>query len=296
LKRLQRTAGNRAATVVARQHQGGSSRDLTRLSDSDLEAEHSQLQRKLQDTTASSASHDEDLHRLREIETELGRRSDAARERAPATNAIAHLVRLAHAARSQSGGPDFAKSVDEFRTALQAKLTALAPGDPLPPDLKIVMVALALWTSDPGNKWGEGSWDSKDLTLGAADYAVVPAGQNKCNAYVAEVLHQATDQVFRAIPSKEQPGRFFPHRARDWGDRAKAIPHFPVVDPPVVGDIVSTGGHVGVYLGTYAGHTLYISARDDPLGVFGGDVQHTHGIQIKYAPSGSNVVYRRYQP
>lgn len=72
------------------------------------------------------------------------------------------------------------------------------------------------------------------------------------------------------------------------------IPHFPVVASPAIGDFVSTGSHVGIYLGSYAGHALYISVGGGVLGRGGGPAQH--GIQVRYGPAGPNLIYRRYQP
>ena len=112
---------------------------------------------------------------------------------------------------------------------------------------------------------------------------------------MAEVLHGAVGTVHKAIPSADEPGRFFPYRAKQWGDTAQLIPSYPVVGDPRMGDVWSNGSHVGVFLGEYNGRLLYISARDDGDGVFALDkVQHEHGIQIKFMPKGG--VYRRYTP
>ena len=153
-----------------------------------------------------------------------------------------------------------------------------------------------LWSKDPGNQWGEGIWDSEDLVMSAADYATVPEGQYKCNAYVAEVAYRSFGTVQRVYKSEEQHGRYFPYRAKDWGDTSKAIPLFPVVTSPQMGDVWSNGSHTGIYLGTYAGHRLYISARDTGSGVWGlrSEIQKEHGIQIKELEAGG--VYRRYIP
>ena len=132
--------------------------------------------------------------------------------------------------------------------------------------------------------------------MSAADYATVEAGQYKCNAYVSEVAYRSFRVVHRVYESEEEAGRYFPYRAAEWGDKTKAIPHFPVVDDPRMGDVWSNGSHTGIYLGTYAGKRLYVSARDDGDGVWGlhSEVQKPHGIQIKYLPAGG--VYRRYTP
>jgi hypothetical protein len=185
--------------------------------------------------------------------------------------------------------------VNDFRKELGRRLMAQNEGDPLPPDLAIVMRALMLWSKDSGTQWGEGIWDSRDLTLTAADYATVPASQNKCNAYVAEVLYGAVGTVHKAHQSSEQARRWFPYRAREWSNPSQAIPNYPVVASPQLGDVWALEGHVGVYLGEYAGRTIYISARDDDSGVFALDkVQHAHGIQIKFMKPGGT--YRRYTP
>ncbi|MQA87397.1 MAG: hypothetical protein GEV03_22900 [Streptosporangiales bacterium] len=216
----------------------------------------------------------------------------ARQQQAPAVDVLTLLVRLARAARAGSSGPDFAAAVHGLRAAFRAGLSALAPGDPLPPDLKTAMAALALWSSDPGNGWSEGIWGSRELILSVADYATLPAGRSRCDAYLAEMLHSTTERVFRVYESEEQQDRYFPSSAREWGDPAQTIPDFPVVTSPMLGDVVSTGGHVGVYLGSYAGRILYLSAGGDVVrrGSGGG------GVQITYGPSHSNVVYRRYRP
>jgi hypothetical protein len=210
--------------------------------------------------------------------------------------AASRLESLAHVAKREgTEGQAFSASVDAFRRTLSARVSAVNEGDPLPPDLAVVLRALVLWSRDTGTKWGEGIFDSTDVTLTAAEYATVPAGQNKCNAYVAEVLHGAVGTVHKAIPSEDEPGRFFPYRAKQWGDTAQVIPNYPVVPDPRLGDIWSNGSHVGVFLGEYNGRLLYISARDDGDGVFGLEkVQHEHGIQVKFMPKGG--VYRRYTP
>jgi outer membrane protein OmpA-like peptidoglycan-associated protein len=212
------------------------------------------------------------------------------------------LDAVSEAARSQSVRftwqveQGFSRGVREFKRTLKQRLEALPAGEPLPDDLRFVMEALLLWSRDSGNQWGEGIWDSQDLVMSAADYATVPAGQYKCNAYVAEVAYRSVGIVQRAIASQGQPGRFFPHQARDWGNAKQAIPNFPVVTGPQLGDIWSNGSHTGIYLGTYAGHRLYISARDDSEGVWGlrSGIQQEHGIQIKELGQGG--VYRRYTP
>ena len=90
-------------------------------------------------------------------------------------------------------------------------------------------------------------------------------------------------------------GKYFPYQAREWGNPATTLPRFKVVTSPALGDIWSNGSHTGIYLGTHYGKRLYISARDDGLGLFGEDkVQYAHGIQIKLLPDGG--VFRRYTP
>jgi hypothetical protein len=207
---------------------------------------------------------------------------------------LAKLARLGEAAKKEGvGGAKFKKSVDAFRKTLKTRVEAAKADQPLSPDIQLIMKALMLWSKDPGNKWGEGIWDSNDLIMSAPDYATVPASQYKCNAYVAEVIYQAFGIVHRAHKSQEEKGKYFPYRASEWGDPKKTIPHFVVVSKPQMGDIWSIGTHIGIYLGEYAGKGLYTSARDDGSGVFGLEKeQKKHGIQIKYVKSGG--VYRRY--
>ena len=210
--------------------------------------------------------------------------------------ALARLRYLAEVAQGEgTAGREFARAVDAFRTSLRSRLGAVLEGDPLPPDVAMVTKALILWSTDPGNVWGEGIWDSTDVTLSAAEYATVAAGQDKCNTYVAEVVFQAVGTVHKVHESSDEPGRYFPYRASEWGDPSVRIPHFDIAANPQIGDIWSSGTHVGVYLGEYAGKPLYISARDDGDGVFAlGQVQQKHGVQIKYIKPGG--VYRRYVP
>jgi outer membrane protein OmpA-like peptidoglycan-associated protein len=265
------------------------------LDDAELDREIGRLRERL--ASMSTEPDSPDRIRLGQLEAERHRRdraAEASAQRAPLGGILSHLARLKAAASKESGAADFEKALDAFRADFAARLAAVPHDAPLPPDLHLVMSALALWSTDPGNQWGEGSWDSNDLVMSAAEYATVPEGQNKCNAYVAEVVNRSLGLVFKTYPAAAQPGRFFPFRARDWGDPKTVIPHFPVVASPVMGDIVSTGSHVGVFLGSYGGHNLYVSARDDPIGVFGTGVQHAHGIQIKFLPT--VPVARRYTP
>ena len=213
---------------------------------------------------------------------------------------LARLDRLATIASGEgteegTTGADFAKAVADLRAAIKARMDAVPMADPLPPDVDIIMKALIIWSTDPGNKWGEGRWDSKALILSAHDYATIPASQNKCNAYVAEVVFQSLGLVFKHFPSKEQPGRFFPFRAGEWHDASVAIPHFPAVSTPVMGDVYATSTHSGIFLGEYAGKQLYVSARDEAGGVFAaGTIQEKHGVQIKVIPKPG--VFRHFTP
>jgi hypothetical protein len=210
------------------------------------------------------------------------------------------LEKLGVAAKAEgTEGADFKKAVDEFKTTLRVRMQSLNPGDALPIDVDLIMKALMLWSTDPGNKWGEGSWDSNDLVMSAPDYAIVPASQYKCNAYVAEVIYQSLGKVYRIHPQVDyvfKTGKYFPYRAGEWGDVNQVIDKFPVISSPVMGDMWSNGLHTGIYLGEYAGKKLYLSARDDGSGVFGlkANVQREHGVQVKYLPDGG--VFRRYTP
>jgi outer membrane protein OmpA-like peptidoglycan-associated protein len=289
--------GGRGGRVTAKPatQPGPVSQDLSRLSDAELDRNIEQARKRL--TSLSSAPDSPDRIRLDQLEAEHFRRTrtaEAAAQRAPLTGILTHLALLSESAGKESGGADFQTTLDAFRVDLAKQVAAVPADAPLPPDLRLVMAALALWSTDPGNQWGEGSWDSRDLVMSSAECATIPAGQNKCNAYVAEVVDRSLGLVFKVYPASGQPGRFFPFRAHDWGDATTTIPHFPVVTSPLMGDILSTGKHVGVFLGSYGGRTLYVSARDEAIGVFGTDVQHAHGIQIKFAPAAP--VFRRYTP
>lgn len=205
------------------------------------------------------------------------------------------LAQLGVAAKTEPGGAEFQKVVDAFRKTLTSQIDALNADQELPKDVDLVMKALMLWSQDPGNKWGEGSWDSNDLVMTAADYVTVPASQYKCNAFVAEAIYQSLRLVFLVHEAAQARGQYFPYQAREWGDTAQVIPKFAVVQAPKMGDVWSNGTHTGIYLGEYEGKKLYISARDDGKGVFALDkVQKEHGVQIKYLADGG--VYRRYTP
>ena len=206
---------------------------------------------------------------------------------------VSKLIDLKNAAVTSD---KFANAVNEFSANLKHQVQdAVGKSEHMSIPQIITVESLRLWTEDPGNQWGEGSWDSSDLIMSASCYAIVPASQNKCNVYVAEVIFLATGITFKVIESKEKPGQYFPYRAKDWGDTQKTIPHFVVVNNPKMGDIWSNGSHTGIYLGEYNGVKLYISARDDGNGVYGVDsVQHEHGIQIKQLPDGG--VYRTFTP
>jgi hypothetical protein len=104
-------------------------------------------------------------------------RAQATEERAPLGDLLTRVDELGVQARSEKGGPDFEKAVGEFRNMLRLRVAALAPEQPLPPDLKIVMQALILWGADSGGQWGEGVWDSDELVMSASEYARVPASQ-----------------------------------------------------------------------------------------------------------------------
>jgi hypothetical protein len=231
-----------------------------------------------------------ELRSIRQDETDLLNRLERLADAAVSEAVPSQSVRLIWRAE------DFGQGIRQFKRTLKLRLESLHEGDPLPDDLRLVLEALMLWSNDPGNQWGEGIWDSRDLVMSAADYVTVPAGQYKCNAYVAEVAYRSFSLVQRVYESEQQPGRFFPYQAKDWGNANLAIPHFGVVTRPDMGDIWSNGSHTGIYLGTYTGHRLYISARDDGSGVWGlnSEIQKAHGIQIKELQAGG--VYRRYTP
>jgi outer membrane protein OmpA-like peptidoglycan-associated protein len=212
-------------------------------------------------------------------------------------DSVNRLQRLHDYAMREGGdGAQFATMVLAFRTTLQHRINAVQPGDPLPPDVQIVMRALILWMRDDGRTWGEGNDESSNVILSFAGYATVPASQNKCNTYVAEVLYKAVGTVHKVHESDRQEGRYFPYRAREWGNQGQTIEHYPVVTSnPQMGDVWSNGSHVGIFLGEYNGKLLYISARDDGDGVFAlRNTQHAHGVQIKLLPTGG--VYRRFDP
>lgn len=206
------------------------------------------------------------------------------------------LTKLSAIAKTEgTAGVEFHKVLDSFKQTLTSSIQSLSADEPLPHDVDLVMKALMLWSQDPGNKWGEGWWDSDPLVMSAAHYVTVPSGQYKCNAYVAETIYQSLRLVFLVHEAEQAKGQYFPYRAGEWGDVNLAIPKFSIVQTPKMGDVWSSGSHTGIFLGEYSGKKLYISARDDGEGVFGLDkVQKEHGVQIKYLPDGG--VYRRYTP
>src|SRR5581483_11141864 len=208
---------------------------------------------------------------------------------------LARLDRLAGFVGS--GSPEaveFSLAVRAFEDTLRRRLTAVESGHALPEDVRIALEALTLWARDNGRTWGHAA-NNVNVNLSAPQYATVAGHMNKCNIYVAEVLNRTVGTLQQIYESDRQPGRYFPYRAEDWGDTGTEIPGYPVVRVPKMGDIWSNGHHVGVYLGTYDGHRMYISARNDTDNVFGiGDIQFEHGIQVKFLPDGG--VLRRHVP
>ena len=208
---------------------------------------------------------------------------------------LKRLGTLADYAKGEGGEAlSFARSIQKFEQHLRECIAKLCPNEELPNDLKVVFVALRYWKDDSGQQWGEGRYDSDDLKMSYEKYATVPDSQYKCNAYVAEVLYVGLGVFFLAIKSKEEPGKYFPHQAKEWGDVNSVISNFEVTQSPVMGDIWSNGSHTGIYLGRHDNKELYISARDDSSGIFGTKLQKTHGVQIKFLPEGG--VYRHYAP
>jgi hypothetical protein len=216
------------------------------------------------------------------------------------SSAVAELKRLAEAAKLEKGGDKFKASID----ALIAELE-LRKGFPLSPETQIVLEALEIWKADPGNLWGEYNFreatqvNATALDPSGPDYADVAASQNKCNAYVAEALYKALRLEYLVYESTEEPGKYFPYRAKDWADPKVVIRHYELLGSgatPRVGDIISTGTHVGIYLGLFKGQYLYVSARDTSSGVFGvpSGVQAASGIHVKTFDG--KGVYRRYTP
>ena len=80
---------------------------------------------------------------------------------------------------------------------------------------------------------------------------ISPAGKNKCNKFVSDVLISAK------VPVPVMNGVMSPPTAGQWADPNYVIPHFPVVTEPMPGDIVAEAhnyadatGHVGIVVGT----------------------------------------------
>jgi hypothetical protein len=81
-------------------------------------------------------------------------------------------------------------------------------------------------------------------------------GGNKCNAFVWDVLVAGGD------PPGRMPGGRIPV-TKDYGDPRIVIPGFHVIPPnsvPKLGDIVSDGHHVGIYVPLPNGKDGTISA------------------------------------
>ncbi|PZS26631.1 MAG: hypothetical protein DLM59_17935 [Pseudonocardiales bacterium] len=200
---------------------------------------------------------------------------------------LARLDRLANFVGSPTPeAVEFALAVLAFEGTLRQRIEAVSAGHALPEDVRIALQALYLWDQDNGRTWGHAESNAA-VNLTAPRYATVAGHMNKCNIYVAEVLSQTVGTVQQVYESDRQRGRYFPYRAEDWGDTAKAIPEYPVAATPKMGDIWSNGQHVGIYLGSYRGRRMYISARNDTDNVFGiGELQREHGLQIKFLPDG----------
>ncbi|HSF51140.1 MAG TPA: hypothetical protein VLA74_10310 [Nitrososphaeraceae archaeon] len=119
---------------------------------------------------------------------------------------------------------EFHNAIIGFSANLKRQvLDSVSYSEPMPIPLKITLESLRLWIDDPGNQWGEGWWDSNDLDMSAPCYVTVPASQNKCNVYIAEVIFLATGITFPVIESEEELWKYFPYRAKDWGDTKKTI-------------------------------------------------------------------------
>ena len=232
----------------------------------------------------------------RRVEVEVSVESDsdsppkAPEKRRMTDEERALLQRLDHLANFVgSPTPDalaFAMAVKAFESTLRGRIQAVDAGKDPPEGARIALEALTLWDHDTGTLWGRAKSNHR-MNLSAPQYATVAAHMNKCNIFVAEVLHQTVGTVQQVYESDSQPGRYFPYRAEDWGERSKTIPDYPVVTDPQMGDIWSNGEHVGIYLGSYEGQRLYVSARNDTANVFGlGELQHEHGLQIKALPPG----------
>jgi uncharacterized repeat protein (TIGR01451 family) len=214
---------------------------------------------------------------------------------------VAELRKLRTAANLDPQGAAFATAIQKLIADLNARTTI-----PSTPETKIVVEALRLWESDPGNLWGTYSIfdpSAADLVPSNPQYAEVKSYSNKCNIYVAETLYNSLGIDLSAIPDDSTPGRFFPTQARTWYDRTATVPHYDVVPNgtlPQLGDVVAmqteNGHHVGIYLGTYDGSVLYASARGTSDGVLGvPGVQAANGIQIKTLQV-DEPTYRHYRP
>ncbi len=187
---------------------------------------------------------------------------------------------------------EFALAVLAFEATLRRRIKAVDVGKPLPEDVRITLEALTLWANDDGRTWGHAA-ANRGVNLSAPQYAAVAGHMNKCNIYVAEILNRTVGTLQLIHASDRQIGKYFPYRAEEWGDTKTVIPEYPVVSVPRMGDVWSNGHHVGIYLGTYKGNRLYVSARNDTDGVWGlKGLQYEHGVQIKLMPEGG--VLRRH--
>ena len=235
------------------------------------------------------------------------------RERTTLEEAIyAHIDKLIATAK-EADDKDLADKVTKFRDKLFGMIKKSANKDQDPDSVKVTISALTYWHQDDGNTWGEGVWDSDNYNPEAPSYVNIPASQYKCNIYVGEVYYKAKGLEMPIYPKKVKSGRtraapmttkYFPPRARDWGNpkfnidgKVKGVKKgtFIIVKAKnaQMGDVIAFGGHVGIYLAP----NLYISARDTNTGSVTGkndSVQKSHGIQIKTHPTDKADSIRRY--
>lgn len=99
---------------------------------------------------------------------------------------------------------------------------------------KAIRLAIVVHARD---QIGSGAWNRDAFNF------PLPSGAYKCNLFVADILAESG-----ASPGNA-PGRFTPYSAAEWADPKVTIPKWIVTSEPQVGDVISSGRHVGIVTG-----------------------------------------------
>lgn len=177
------------------------------------------------------------------------------------------------------------------------------PSDP--PALRAALWTLKQWSGQGSNSVG--AYAEAQAAPHHEDVADVGADKYKCNRFVSDAYAvgagygYGTNGKNNTYPVGErgffsklltfgEPG--YPPSANQLGDQNKQIPHLPVTNKPVVGDVVAFPYNEGIgHAGIVLGNNLYISTRsadDRPAP----SMQPKDGVQIKRQVDGG--VFRHW--